>query len=503
MGIIQRQTLKNNLLAYLAVGVGAFAQVKVYPLDLELKGHADGLLKIAMLLFPFFTLGMSVVMVRFLPYLTGDREQTAPLLLSRGLAVVTVGLAALGLVNLLAGDAIISYLQAEHWQLGKFVNYRWTIFGLLSAMVYASVFTAHLTNFKRIAIPVLFNNLLLKLGLLAIFLLSIYGYYGRPGFTTGLVIIYFLTSFGLIAYATYLGVFRLRWGKLPLEEKNLRDMISLAAFGIFGSIGSVLATHLDTIFINTLISKDQLFSDEMTGVYSFGVFVASVIAIPFKAVNTITSPIVAERWKNKEIAELGFLYRESAMVLFAGGGFIYAGLVVCIPYLYQLTERPEELALGYYALVLLGAGQLFDQLTSINGTLISYTDYYRWNIVFLLGMGAFNAVLTYNAIAVYDYGLTGAAAATMLSLCLYNLAKGLFIYWKMGIHPLSLSLLYTGFVLALAGLAAWFVPGPEGSLGNILFRGALVTLPFLLYLRYTNGVPPIRRMLQGGIKAMF
>ncbi len=503
MGIIQRQTLKNNLLAYLAVAVGAFAQVKVYPLDLELKGHADGLLKIALLAFPFFTAGMSVVMIRFLPYLKGDREQTAPLLLSRGLVVVTTGLALLALLNLVAGEAIVGSLQAAGWKLGKLANYRWTIFALLSAMVYSSVFTAHLTNYKRIAIPVLFNNLLLKLGLLLIFLLAIYGVYDREGFTTGLIILYFLTSFGLIAYATYLGVFRLRWGKLPLEEKNLQDMVSLAAFGIFGSVGSVLATHLDTIFINTLISEDQLIGDEMTGVYSFGVFVASVIAIPFKAINTITSPIVAERWKQKNIAELGFLYRESSMVLFAAGGFIYAGMVVCIPYLYLLTERPDELALGYYALLFLGAGQLFDQLTSINGTLISFTDYYRWNIVFLVGMGVLNGILTYNAIAVFDLGLTGAAAATMLSLCLYNLIKGLFIYWKMGIQPLSLSLAYTSLVLAAAGAVAWFAPGPAGATLNILYRGTLITLPFFAYLWFTNGVPPIRRMLRGGLKAMF
>ncbi len=497
MGIIQRQTLKNNVLAYLAVAVGAYAQVKVYPLDLELKGHADGLLKIALLLFPLFTLGMSVVMVRFLPYLRGDREQTAAQLLSRGLAVVTAGLALLALFNLFAGDLIVAALQRGGWKLGKLVHYRWTIFGLLAAMVYASVLTAHLTNFKRIAIPVLFNNLLLKLGLLVIFLFAIYGYYDRPGFTTGLVVLYFLTSLGLIAYATYLGVFRLRWGRLPLEEKNLRDMVSLATFGIFGSIGSVLATHLDTIFINTLIN------DEMTGVYSFGVFVASVIAIPFKAVNAIASPIVAEHWKKKEIPELRFLYQESAMVLFAAGGFIYAGMVVCIPYLYQLTERPDELALGYYALVLLGAGQLFDQLTSINGTLISYTDYYRWNIVFLLGMGGINAILTYQAIAVYDLGLTGAALATMLSLCLYNLAKGIFIYWKMEIHPLSSSLLFTGLVLTAAGLLAWSIPGPQGAVLNILLRGSIITLPFLAFLRFTNGVPPLRRMLRKGVKAMF
>lgn len=497
MGIIQRQTLKNNLLAYGAVAVGAFAQLKIYPEDLELKGHADGLLKIALLLFPLFTFGMSMVMVRFLPYLEGEMERAMGQLLSRGLVVVTIGLAALAAFNYLFGDWIINSLLASDWKVGKLEHYRWQILGLTAAMVYTSIITAHLTNYKRIAIPVLFNNLLLKIGLIIIFLLAINSYFSLQSFTTMLVVLYFLAAFGLIAYATYLGIFRLRWGRLTMQDKSRRDMISLAVFGIFGSVGSVLATHLDTIFINTLIS------DQQTGVYSFAIFTTMVIGIPYKAVNSIASPIVADRWKHGDVDQLGFLYRESATVLYAAGGLIFTGAVVCLPYLYQLTEKTGQLSVGYVAVLLLGAGQLFDQLTSINSSLVSFTDYYRWNIVFLLVMGAMNAVLNYYFIAVVGLGLTGAALATMLSLCLYNLAKGIFIYWKMGLQPLSLNQLYTSLVLTASGLLAWFAPGPTGVIPNILLRGSLIVLFFLLYLRYTNGVPPIRRMLKGGIKAMF
>lgn len=498
MGIIQRQTLKNNLLAYLAVAVGGYAQIFIYPENLELKGHADGLLKIALLLFPFFTFGMSIVQVRFLPYLTGDKTQTASQLLTRSLAIVTAGLGLLAFFNFVCGEATAGAFREAGWKLGKLDNYRWTIIGLTAALVYSSTFTAYLTNFKRIAIPVLFNNLLLKVGLLLIFLGAVYGgYYDRAGFTNGLIGLYFLTVLGLIAYATYLGVFRLRWGELPLRDKTLADMRSLALFGIFGSIGSVLATHMDTILINTLID------DTTTSVYSFAIFVTTVIAIPYKAINAIASPIVSEHWKARNLEQLAFLYRESAAVLFAAGGFIYTGAIVCLPYLFHLTDKTDQLAIGYTAAILLGAGQLFDQLTSINNTLISYTDYYRWNIVFLVLMGVLNAGFTYYCIAVLGLGLTGAAAATAASLCIYNLVKGGFIYWKMGIQPLSTGLLYTAVLLFGAGLLAWFVPGPSGAAVNIIFRGGIITVVFLAYLRFTDGVPPIRRMLKGGVKAMF
>lgn len=503
MGVVQRQTFKNNILAYLAVAVGAFAQVKIYPIDYELKGHADGLLKIALLIFPLFTLGTSAVMVRFLPYLKGDKDEVAGQLLTRSIVAVSVGLILLALGNALFIDELVSYLTTAGWQLGKLVDYRWTIFGLVSAMVYASVFTAHLTNFKRIAIPVVFNNLWPKIGLLTIFLLATFGFFNRDGFTIALVVLYLLIGVGLIAYATFLGIFRLRWGRLPLEEKNIRDILSLAVFGVFGSIGSVLATHLDTIFVNTLIDVDAQVRDRLTGVYSFGVFVSAVIAIPYRAVNAIAAPIVAEDWKEGNIQKIGKMYRESAAVLFAVGGYVFSGIIVCVPYLYQLTARPDELNLGYYALVCLGGGQLFDQLTSINGTIISFTDYYRWNIVFIVLLGVVNGLSTYYAVATLDLGLTGAGLATMLSLCLYNVVKGLFIYIKMGIHPLSASLFFTAFTLICIGIIAWYVPGPTGGFLNLIYRGFLITALFLIYLRFTKGVPALRRVLQGGLKELF
>ena len=69
MGIIQRQTVKNNAVSLVAVGVGAASQLFIYPLDVGLKGHIDGIVSFAMLLSPLVLLGMPSVMVRYLSYL--------------------------------------------------------------------------------------------------------------------------------------------------------------------------------------------------------------------------------------------------------------------------------------------------------------------------------------------------------------------------------------------------------------------------------------------------
>lgn len=496
MGVIQRQTIKNNILAYLSVAIAAYAYIEVYPQNMALRGHADGLLKWALLLYPFITLGMSLVIVRFFPYLRGTPKNKAGQLLTRGLIVVSAAVSTLAAINWLVGDWLAATLIARGYQLGKLADYRWTIIALVAALAYSAVVTAHLANFRRIAIPVIFNNLLLKIGLLGIFLLALRGFYGIDGFTLALVGLYATAFVGLLFYAASVAGVRPRWGKLSFQEKGLEDMYSLAAFGIFGSIGTVLLTQMDTIFINTYDG------DVDTGVYSFAVFVTMVIAIPFKAVNKIASPIVAERWKSQDFTHLGFLYQQTSQVLFAVGGLIYAGALVCLPYVFELRESTSALAPSYIAVMILGAAQLVDQLTSINGTLVSYTDYYRWNIVFLVVVGVLNAILNYLFIVQLELGLMGAATATLVSLALFNTIKLLFIFWKMGLHPLSWSPVITAIVLAGLGSIAFYLPGPEHPILNILLRGGFLTAGYLLYLRYTNGVPPLRRALRSGLKQM-
>jgi len=498
MGVIQRQTFKNNLFAYAAVLVGAVSSIYIYPDDLEIKGYADALLKWALLIFPFMSLGMSVVVVRFVPYLAEDGMVASGRLLARALAVCTGSLVALALANLLVGDAIADWLASREYSIGKLATDRWTILLLVAGMAYASVLTAYLRSRHRIAIPAVFNNLLPKLGLPAIVLLYIYGGWSFEWFLGGLVGIYLLGAIGLLVYSWRQEGFTLRWGKLPLREKTTRDLYSLAGYSIFGSLGSVLALHLDTLSINTYIG------DTETGVYTFAVFVVTIIAIPYRAVNGIAAPIVAKAWKEGDREQLGFLYRESAAVLFAVGGLIYTGAVVCLPYLYEVTDKTPQYAVGYTAAILLGAGQLFDQLTSINSTLISYSDYYRWNVVFILFMGGLNLLLNYVFIIQFDLGLSGAALATAISLLLFNVVKVIFIWLKMGILPFSLSLLLTAAVLAGCGLAGYYLPLPDGAKLNLIVRGGLITILFAAYLRFTNGVPALRRVLQlGGLRKMF
>lgn len=493
MGIIQRQTIKNNLIAFIGVGVGMVSRFVIYPQDKDLAGYSDAVLGAALLLAPFIVFGSTAVMVRYLSYLEIDDEKTgASQLLVRSLAVITTALAVLALANWL-GEDLLNRLFAR----GVLNNSRWIILGVAAAMVYAEALTSHLINFKRIAIPVVFNSVLIKIGVPIVFLLVLTGTFDTGDYGLWLIGIYALAVFGLVIYAHGLGTIKLVWGKLALPEPRRRQMYSLALFSVFGVIGSRLSMYIDTLSINVFLGNVD------TNVYTLAKFVVGVIIIPSIAVNSITAPVVADAWRKKDMDRLGFLYRESATVLYAFGAVILTGAVVCLPIVYGIVPKFEAYRLGYVSVLFLGGGQLIDLMTSINGNLIGMTDYFRWNVVLILLLGAFNGILNYIFIIVFGYGITGAAIATAISLVLYNVTKVGLVYWKMGIHPFSTSLVYSTIVMLVAGGAAFALPEFQPGYVNLLLRGVVVVIIFFLYLRFTSGVPAARRLLTQGIKATF
>jgi O-antigen/teichoic acid export membrane protein len=498
MGVVARQTVKNNILAYLGVVVGVLAQFYIYPLDLEIKGFLDTVIMYARMLLPFTLLGVNAVMIRFLPYSESPVEEARVQLLTRGLTVVAVVLAVVFLFDLLIAEHFFSFLKQRSISLDNLFNYHWEVTLLAGAFGMATVITTHLMNMRRVAIPVIFNNLFHKFGLALIVITVATGYVAREMALPAMIVVVWLSVVGLLIYTFYLGALRFKWGSLKLKGVPVKEMYSLAGFSILGSAGATLAVQLDTLMVNYYLGN------KATAVYTFAVFAALVISIPYKAINSICSPLVAEALKANDVKTIQRLYQQSSQVLFAIGALVFTGTVVCLPDVYELTSRTDQYAIGFVATLLLGGGQLIDQLTSINAIILGASKYFRWNIVFLLIMALTNVVLNFYFFGVLGWGLEGAAAATMLSLILFNTLKGFFIYFKFGVHPLSLSLLYTFGAMLVAGGLAYLLPtdslNPYLSVG---LKGGGVLSLFGLYVWFTDGVPPMREVLNGGFKKLF
>ena len=142
----------------------------------------------------------------------------------------------------------------------------------------------------------------------------------------------------------------------------------------------------------------------------------------------------------------------------------------------------------------LGLAQVWDMMTGINGEIIVYSKYYRFNLFLTLFLAITNIIG--NWFFIEEYGITGAALATCLSFFMFNVAKFIFIRIKYGFQPFSPKLIpVLGF-----GIGAWIVsswlPDTSHPFLTMVIKGFMFCLLYGGAMWKLNISPDINDWLQ-------
>jgi len=132
---------------------------------------------------------------------------------------------------------------------------------------------------------------------------------------------------------------------------------------------------------------------------------------------------------------------------------------------------------------IIGVTSVFNMATGFNSEIINYSKYYKFNIIALGVLTILNLICNYAFIVIFDFGIEGAALASLLSIVIYNLIKVGFIYIKMGLLPFdskSLKLFTLQFSIILM---FYLIPDFSNPILNFSFKvgGVLFSQLFLIY----------------------
>ena len=489
MGIIQRQAIKSNLIAIISTLVGLIAMVEVYPRALDAKGLADAMYNWATIIFPFMTLGAGLVMVKLVPSVRAPAAKAKAQLFSWSLVAVTATLTVVGLILWLTYRHLLSGLAAWGVELTIVSEYPLAIFIILSCLTLNYVANNNLVNHNRIAVPAVFNSLLIKV-IQPLLVLAVYAEYVSLGeFAYGVSGMYALAALGIFAYSWYIGALRLDFSRIELHGYGKRAVASIAAFSVFGTLGSSLVTGADIVLVANLLGT------EATAIYGFGLFAAMLMYLPLRSINSISAPLIVDSWSKKNIEHLSFLYQESSLVLTTIAGVMTLGMFFCLPPVYEITDNLAKYEPGYWSAVFLALGIGFDLITSLNSVIINYSDLYRWNILFVLLSGVINLTCSYVFIAYYDLGLAGAGLGSTVALFVYNAVKVNFLYRRVGILPFRWGHLYLFGLFLIIFALVWVLPDLASPILDVLLRGGVIVVATFLALAFTDIVPPVRKLI--------
>jgi O-antigen/teichoic acid export membrane protein len=466
MGIVLNQSIKNTIITFIGFAIGATNALFMYThfLGEDYYGLTAFLLSSANIMMPLMAFGIQNTLVKF--YAEHESEEEKSRFLNLVLVLPFVIIIPIFLILFLFYGQTATLLSQKN---SIIQHYVWMIPVIGLFMGYFEIFYA----WVKVHLQSVFGNFVKEVLLrvfISIFLLAVYfDWISNIQFVYSLVFIYFtmMLLMALVAFKVRKPQFHL---KFPKEKK---EVIIYSSFIIFSSSIAVLLLDIDKFMIGQYIPINE------AAYYSVAIFIALTISVPMRAMHQITHPITTDLMARKKHDELNDLYKKTAITLQVIGGFIMLGILTNIHQIYALL--PEKYSDGVAVVFLISFSKFFDLMLGNNNSIIFNSKYYK--TVLLLGLCLVILTVSLNMYFIPNYGIEGAAIATLISIGLYSIAKFLFVVFKMNLFPFSKNTIISLGIIALTFIVFYFWNFSFHPILNILLKSVLISL-FYWFLNY-------------------
>ncbi len=466
MGIVLNQSIKNTVITYFGFGIGAINALFLYTnfLGKSHYGMVAFLLSASNIMMPLMAFGVHNTLIRFYSKCETEteRQQFLSFMLWKPLLLIVP----VTLITYFFYDEIAFYILKENPTVEPFL---WLIPIIGICMGYFEVYYA----WVKVHMQSVFGNFISEVLVRIIVMVMLFGVHWnwltKDAFIYGLVVAYFLQFLVMKAYAMSVKTPTLSF-KLP---HNSKEIFGYSFFIILSGSVAVLLMDFDKVMIP---AYENIGSNAL---YSVAIFIATVIAVPSRAMLQIIYPITAKLMSENKHDELQDLYQKSAINLQVFGGLIMLGIFLNIKQIYHLI--PEEYSGGIAVVFLIGLSKFYDVIQGNNNAIILNTKYYRWVLVF--GLLLVVMMIGLNMIFIPMYGIVGAALATLISVIVYNTIKLWFVVKKMNLFPFTKNTLLSFGIIIVVFLLFYFWDFSFHPIVNILLKSILISIVYM-YCNY-------------------
>lgn len=462
MGIVVNQSIKNTIITYIGFAIGAANTLFMYPhfLGAKFYGLTGYLLSAANVIFPLMAFGVHNTLVKFFSHYKTEKEKNQFLSFVLFLPLLTI--IPIFLIQFFFYDAIAGFLSKEN---PIVFDYVWQIPVIGLCMGYFEIFYAWVKVHLQSVFGGFIKEIVLRV-LITIFLFGVYfDWLTVNEFIIATMFIYLTSMLIMLFYAN-------RVQKITFDlviPHNAKAIFTYSAFIILsGSVANMLL-DIDKTMINQYIKIENI------AYYSVAVFMAIVVSVPSRAMHQITYPITAKLMTENKHDELNDLYKKTSITLQIVGGLVFVGILVNLNQIYSFLEPSYRD--GIFVVFVIGLSKYFDLILGNNNAIIFNSKYYK--AVLLLGLLLAFFAITLNMMLIPEYGIDGAAMATLVSITLYSIAKLLFVVFKMKLYPFTIKNVYA----LVIGLVCFFVfyywDFPFHPFISIPIKSVLVTLLYV------------------------
>lgn len=450
-----KQIFLYSLINYLGTAIGIVSTVLIYPQDKELLGTIRYIDNISQLLFPIMVLGASHALIKFYPALDEQKRRQ----------LFNYSILSISIISLLVLAGVVLYTGMSSDK-NDYLFY--FAFPIAVSLAFVELFRKQAQDLQKLAVPTLYEKIIPKIVLPLVFLLFLNHIIGAVEsmlyYTLCYIVIFVLTAIYLFKH--FKPGFNYRF-KTLFGEISRRDYFRYSLYAFAGSLGSLLAFRIDGIVIFNLISE------EANGTFTIGVSLASVLQIPAVGMFALYAPIVSNHLKLGNFDELNTKYKEVAKLLFFIGAILFSCIALGIDDLFHLMPTYDKIKDSIPIVMILGFSVLINMATGFNGEIITYSKYYRFNLITILLLIFLNVSLNLYFIYYTNLGIVGVAYASFLSMTLFNISKLVFIHKKFGLLPFDTNFGKLAFVFIVSGVAIYFLPDFDSHFINLVYKTGL------------------------------
>ncbi|MBM3171864.1 MAG: polysaccharide biosynthesis C-terminal domain-containing protein [Bacteroidetes bacterium] len=475
MSQLLRQGSKNTVYLFLGVGLGFISSALLQPrlLSPEQNGVIKLLVSYSAILAHLFTLGFPAALIK---YKTEFKVQKLnDLSITLGYTLLGIGLFVV--MYLVFGRPLFELLLNSESAFWSYIHY-------LPAATLVTLVYFNLDAFARTELYSTPGTLLKEVGQRLLVLLALAGtaWLGLSylGFLYGYVLALAFPALALLFFLVYKRLWKpTGFATLNMPSGFRNRVHSVAAYSIVSGLSASFIVSLDAFFIERMIGTAD------TGVYAVFAYFATLILIPYRGLDRIASPVIAQALSGGDEHKIADVYKISAKYLLLFGGVLMAILASNRHNIAAFL--PEEYRIGLPVLIWLGFSNLIDAATGINTSIIGNSKYYRFNTYLLLGLILLASGLNYWFIPVW--GIEGAAAATLISIALYNIVKLIFIGRVFGMWPWHRHTLFMVLIPGLGYLASEILPLVPNLYFDTLMRTMVILAVVVVSFRFKKLYP--------------
>ncbi len=484
MGIIQRQSVRGTVFAYIGVTIGFITNGLIFPkvLATEEIGLLRLLVSFSILFAHLGSLGLLNVTSRMFTYFRSPKNKNHGflfLLLISGLA----GFLITSVVYFILRPVLIENNLEKSYLFTRYIDY-------LVPLIFFTLFFWVLDTYNKVlydAVLGLFAKEVLQriliLSAIVLFIFNVVDF-------SLLVILYIVALSVPTLLLVFVLLFRNQFSLKPdlkfLDKKLIRDCLSVALWGWLAGSGTIVVGNLDSVMVNAMLDISQ------TGIYATTFIFGTLIIIPSRSLLKIASAIIADNWKEMKVQEIGVIYHKSTLTQLLVGGLILAGIWGNIDNVFRIL--PGQYLAGKYVILFIGLANLITMSFGVVGNVIGTSAYYRVQTYAILVLVV--SIIISGLLLIPAYGIVGAALAIMISTLIFNLVRYFFLLWKYGMQPFTLKHLIALGILFISYLPALFLPLLDNLILDILLRSVLISIVFLALVMITGVSEDISRFVR-------